>query len=281
MRCSRCGHENRTGAKYCEECGAHLASVCGNCGAQLSPTAKFCSECGHPALTAALSTSSSSPRFGAPEAYTPRHLAEKILTSKAALEGERKQVTALFADLKGSMELFAKRDPEEARKLYDPVLEHMMETVHRFEGTVNHVLGDGIVALFGAPPLMALAMVGSACGSPGDGMAAARPHDRVPGLALQPVGFPELRLGGAADQDRLSVVAGVDAMRVPDALGLGLAVAAGERDVDDARGHAPASLIPLPGLGKPLQLAPGASSAARDPSAGRQSICPHSAHTGV
>ena len=93
----------------------------------------------------------SSPRFGAPEAYTPGHLAEKILTSKAALEGERKQVTVLFADLKSSMELFADRDPEEARKLLDPVLDHMMEAVHRFEGTVNHVLGDGIVALFGAP----------------------------------------------------------------------------------------------------------------------------------
>jgi hypothetical protein len=72
-----------------------------------------------------------------PESYTPRHLAEKILTSKAALEGERKQVTVLFADLKGSMELLADRDPEEARKLLDPVLDLMMEAVHRYEGTVN------------------------------------------------------------------------------------------------------------------------------------------------
>jgi class 3 adenylate cyclase/tetratricopeptide (TPR) repeat protein len=87
----------------------------------------------------------------APETYTPKHLAEKILTSKAALEGERKQVTVLFADLKGSMELLADRDPEEARKILDPVLEHMMEAVHRFEGTVNQVMGDGIMALFGAP----------------------------------------------------------------------------------------------------------------------------------
>ena len=87
----------------------------------------------------------------APESYTPKHLAEKILTSKAALEGERKQVTVLFADLKGSMELLADRDPEEARKLLDPVLERMMEAVHRYEGTVNQVMGDGIMALFGAP----------------------------------------------------------------------------------------------------------------------------------
>jgi class 3 adenylate cyclase/tetratricopeptide (TPR) repeat protein len=90
-------------------------------------------------------------RFASPESYTPKHLAEKILTSKSALEGERKQVTVLFADLKGSMELLADRDPEEARKLLDPVLERMMEAVHHYEGTVNQVMGDGIMALFGAP----------------------------------------------------------------------------------------------------------------------------------
>ena len=87
----------------------------------------------------------------APLAYTPPYLAEKILTSRSALEGERKQVTVLFADLKGSMELLADRDPEEARQILDPVLERMMEAVHRYEGTVNQVLGDGIMALFGAP----------------------------------------------------------------------------------------------------------------------------------
>src|SRR5437867_853125 len=86
-----------------------------------------------------------------PLAYTPAHLAEKILISRSALEGERKQVTVLFADLKGSMELLAERDPEEARQLLDPVLERMMTAVHRYEGTVNQVMGDGIMALFGAP----------------------------------------------------------------------------------------------------------------------------------
>jgi class 3 adenylate cyclase/tetratricopeptide (TPR) repeat protein len=86
-----------------------------------------------------------------PLAYTPAYLAEKILTSRSALEGERKQVTVLFADLKGSMELLADRDPEEARQLLDPVLERMMAAVHRYEGTVNQVMGDGIMALFGAP----------------------------------------------------------------------------------------------------------------------------------
>src|SRR5262249_7075018 len=86
-----------------------------------------------------------------PLAYTPAYLAEQILTSRSTLEGERKQVTVLFADLKGSMELLAERDPEEARQLLDPVLERMMAAVHRYEGTVNQVMGDGIMALFGAP----------------------------------------------------------------------------------------------------------------------------------
>jgi class 3 adenylate cyclase/tetratricopeptide (TPR) repeat protein len=86
-----------------------------------------------------------------PLAYTPAYLAEKIVMSRGALEGERKQVTVLFADLKGSMELLADRDPEEARQLLDPVLERMMAAVHRYEGTVNQVMGDGIMALFGAP----------------------------------------------------------------------------------------------------------------------------------
>ena len=87
----------------------------------------------------------------APLTYTPPHLAEKILTSKTALEGERKQVTVLFADLKGSTELIQGLDPEEARALLDPALHIMMTAVHRYEGTVNQVLGDGIMALFGAP----------------------------------------------------------------------------------------------------------------------------------
>jgi class 3 adenylate cyclase/tetratricopeptide (TPR) repeat protein len=90
-------------------------------------------------------------RAHALRAYTPLHLVEKILTSRSALEGERKQVTVLFADLRGSMELLADRDPEEARQLLDPVLERMMAAVHRYEGTVNQVMGDGIMALFGAP----------------------------------------------------------------------------------------------------------------------------------
>src|SRR5262249_22210966 len=149
MKCPRCQHENEGSAKFCEECAAPLTRTCVNCGRQLSPAAKFCPECAHPTGSAASAPSPS--RFTTPDSYTPKHLAERILNSKTALEGERKQVTVLFADLKGSMELLADRDPEEARKLLDPVLERMMEAVHRYEGTVNQVMGDGIMALFGAP----------------------------------------------------------------------------------------------------------------------------------
>lgn len=144
MKCPRCRHDNPPAAKFCVECAAPLARTCARCGSNLPPAAKFCPECAHPAGAAPGPAVS-------PEAYTPRHLAERILDSRAALEGERKQVTVLFADLKGSMELIADRDPEEARKLLDPVLERMMEAVHHYEGTVNQVMGDGIMALFGAP----------------------------------------------------------------------------------------------------------------------------------
>ena len=144
MKCPRCQAENVEGARFCEDCGARLEATCPSCGQAVGPDKRFCRSCGATLTTAATGLPS-------PQAYTPRHLAEKILTSKSALEGERKQVTVLFADLKGSMELLADRDPEEARKLLDPVLEHMMEAVHRYEGTVNQVMGDGIMALFGAP----------------------------------------------------------------------------------------------------------------------------------
>ena len=146
MQCPRCRHENPPQAKFCLECGAGLAQTCAQCATVLPAGAKFCLECGQP-----VGAPTATGRFQSPDVYTPKHLAEKILTSKSALEGERKQVTVLFADLKGSMELLADRDPEEARKLLDPVLERMMEAVHRYEGTVNQVMGDGIMALFGAP----------------------------------------------------------------------------------------------------------------------------------
>ena len=148
MQCPRCHTENREGRRFCGECGLSFASTCASCGFLNEGGEKFCGGCGR---SLSSSPTSAEPKFTSPDSYTPKHLAEKILTSKAALEGERKQVTVLFADLKGSMELLADRDPEEARKILDPVLERMMEAVHRYEGTVNQVMGDGIMALFGAP----------------------------------------------------------------------------------------------------------------------------------
>src|SRR5918997_949797 len=123
MKCPQCQHENPTGQKFCGECGERLAGT----------------------------AVARKPAPLSPASYTPQHLAERIISSRGALEGERKQVTVLFADLKGSMELLADRDTEETRRVLDPLLERMLEAVHRYEGTVNQVLGDGIMALFGAP----------------------------------------------------------------------------------------------------------------------------------
>ena len=148
MKCPKCQFDNPEGAKFCNECGHKFEVKCPHCGHPIPPAAKFCDECGHK-LTKSEEVSPGT--YPSPRSYTPKYLAEKILTSRSALEGERKQVTVLFADLKGSMELIAERDPEEARKLLDPVIERMMEAVHHYEGTVTHIMGDGIMALFGAP----------------------------------------------------------------------------------------------------------------------------------
>jgi class 3 adenylate cyclase/predicted ATPase len=143
MTCPQCRQPAPSDAEFCSECGAKLIAACPACGVANAPGSKFCKKCGRPLGVAAAPPS--------PQSYTPAHLAEKILDARSALEGERKHVTVLFADMKGSMELLADRDPEEARRLLDPVLEQMMDAVHRYEGTVNQVMGDGIMALFGAP----------------------------------------------------------------------------------------------------------------------------------
>ena len=145
MQCPKCQQDNPAQAKFCLQCGGSLLLNCAKCGTELPANSRFCFACGAPVAAVA------QPASASPNTYTPRHLAEKILGSKGVIEGERKQVTVLFADLKSSLELMADRDPEEARRLIDPVLDLMMEAVHRYEGTVNQVLGDGIMALFGAP----------------------------------------------------------------------------------------------------------------------------------
>ena len=149
MTCPQCRQPVPSDAKFCPACGVRLVATCPGCGVENAPGSKFCKECGRPLVPG--QPSHAAPVLAAPERYTPAHLAERILHARSSLEGERKQVTVLFADLKGSMELLADRDPEEARTVLDPVLERMMDAVHRYEGTVNQVMGDGIMALFGAP----------------------------------------------------------------------------------------------------------------------------------
>ena len=154
MKCPSCNASVPEAAKFCSECGTPLPRACLACGHGNPASAKFCSECGAQlALAPSLPSPATGgglagwqPRFASAKDYTPKHLVKKILTSRAALEGERKQVTVLFADLKGSMELIAERDPEEARAILEPVLERMVEAVHHYEGTVNQVMGDGIMS---------------------------------------------------------------------------------------------------------------------------------------
>src|SRR5262249_47831655 len=159
MHCPSCGFENPPGLKFCNECGTSLKQRCAQCGFENAPSAKFCGECG-----TTLIPHSSMPNVrlavaGAysPVTYTPKHLAERIRAEQTAMEargtidGERKTITALFADLKGSTALIEGLDPEEARAIIDPALQLMMDAVHRYDGYVAQALGDGIFALFGAP----------------------------------------------------------------------------------------------------------------------------------
>ncbi|HEY3068382.1 MAG TPA: adenylate/guanylate cyclase domain-containing protein [Methylomirabilota bacterium] len=147
MTCPRCHVEQADSARFCTACGAALPVACSECGFVNSGEAIFCGGCGKRTRPTAWR------RARGPEATVgpPPHLANVIRRDKSALEGERKVVTVLFADVTGSLELLAARDPEDARDVLDPILEHMMAAVHRYEGTVNQVMGDGIMALFGAP----------------------------------------------------------------------------------------------------------------------------------
>jgi len=151
MTCPQCQRENLPDSVFCDHCGVCLETVCSHCGAPNRPEARFCRICGQTIKQAATIATVEVPGAPSPDSYVPRYLAEKILASRQSLEGERKQVTVLFADIKGSTRLLEGIDPEQAQKLIDPVLHVMMDAVHRYEGTVNQVLGDGIMALFGAP----------------------------------------------------------------------------------------------------------------------------------
>ena len=154
MECGSCGHANRDEAQFCDHCGAALVVRCTVCGTALRTGARFCDACGAAVPAAGVRSDVSAPDNrppAEPRSYTPKHLAEKILTSRSALEGERKQVTVMFADVKGSMDLAEQVDPETWHGIMDRFFAVLADGVHRFEGTINQYTGDGIMALFGAP----------------------------------------------------------------------------------------------------------------------------------
>jgi class 3 adenylate cyclase len=149
MQCPSCQHDNPPVANFCLHCGSRFAIVCPQCRQVLPPEAKFCMACGQALSPTAPAAASAQER--PPLAYTPKHLADKILTSRSALEGERKQVTVLFADTAGFVALARDLDPEVVHEIMDHCFGLMSAEVHRFEGTINQYTGDGIMALFGAP----------------------------------------------------------------------------------------------------------------------------------
>jgi class 3 adenylate cyclase len=144
MRCGKCGAENREGAKFCKDCASPMPTKCSNCRATIQPGSKFCDECGVPIPTAALKLKPQS------EPTPPDRVLPEEAAANAA-DGERKTITLLFADIKGSMDLEEGIDPEAARAIVDPALAIMAEAVNRYQGHVAQSTGDGVFALFGAP----------------------------------------------------------------------------------------------------------------------------------
>lgn len=148
VKCPECAFENRDGAKFCLECGKKLESKCPSCGKNLPPTAKFCDECGHNITDDA---EIEVINYARPQSYTPKHLADKILTSRSSIEGERKLVTVLFADIANFTSISEKLDPEEVHQIMDGCFHILMDRIHKYEGSINQFTGDGVMALFGAP----------------------------------------------------------------------------------------------------------------------------------
>jgi class 3 adenylate cyclase len=148
MKCPQCQFENPQGIKFCGQCGKKLEAICPHCGFGNPPQFRFCGECGRNLSTP---TETLPIDFDRPQSYTPKHLADKILTTRSSLEGERKIVTVLFADVADYTSLSEKLDPEEVHQIMDGCFKILMDEVHRYEGTINQFTGDGVMALFGAP----------------------------------------------------------------------------------------------------------------------------------
>ena len=153
MLCPSCQADNPPANRFCDQCGAPLEARCPRCNAEVRAGARFCGACGHslaPAQPVAAPPTASPPSRSI-ASYTPKHLAEKVLKARSAIEGERRQVTVLFADIAGFTTLAEGRDPEEIHQIVDRCFEAITAEVHRFEGTINQYTGDGVMALFGAP----------------------------------------------------------------------------------------------------------------------------------
>jgi class 3 adenylate cyclase/tetratricopeptide (TPR) repeat protein len=154
VRCPNCGYENPDGKKFCRECGAKLALICPHCGGEILPGDKFCGECGHNLTLPSkprLKDLSFDEKLEKIQKYLPKGLTEKILSQRNKIEGERKQVTVMFCDMEGFTPLVEKLGPEDAYGIMDQVYEILIHKVHDYDGTVNEMTGDGIMALFGAP----------------------------------------------------------------------------------------------------------------------------------
>jgi len=148
VKCTACKFDNRQGAKFCKKCGNNLEVCCSSCGSYCPPDSHFCDECGHRLIKP---EKPSSINYAQPQSYTPKHLAEKILITRATIEGERKLVTVLFADVANFTNLSTKLDPEQVHQIMDGCFIILMDEIHKYEGTINQFTGDGVMALFGAP----------------------------------------------------------------------------------------------------------------------------------
>ena len=148
MKCPKCQFENPDEMQFCGKCGAKLESTCPQCGFSSPPEFQFCGKCGH-----ALGGSKAPPAvdYSQPQSYTPKSLANKILTARSSIEGERKIVTVLFGDVASYTSMSEKLDPEEVHQIMDGCFKIAMDAIHKYEGTIDKFTGDGVMALFGAP----------------------------------------------------------------------------------------------------------------------------------
>jgi len=151
MKCTRCQSDNREGVKFCEECGTCIARECPSCKTRIPLGKKFCGECGSRLPAEVKAATETTIDYNRPESYTPKFMAEKILTTRSSIEGERKLVTVFFCDVTGFTSLSERLDPEAVHQIMDGCFKILMKEIHRYEGTINQFTGDGVMALFGAP----------------------------------------------------------------------------------------------------------------------------------